>query len=134
MHSPEIAEENEVLSALRLGRKEISHGIEKEIDELHKLSPVKRGLEFATLFLLYGTGVFLLTYPGGILPLSVCGIVCMGLAFNMLGMSGHRVHIGQLNQPIPIGSAGKFGQCFTGFFPGIAQHRIGIVIVQLVVR
>ena len=58
MHSPEIAEENEILSALRLGRKEISHGIEKEIDELHKLSPVKRGLEFATLFLLYGTGVF----------------------------------------------------------------------------
>jgi fatty acid desaturase len=89
MHSPEIAEENEVLSALRLGRKEISHGIEKEIDELHKLSPVKRGLEFATLFLLYGTGVFLLTYPGGILPLSVCGIVCMGLAFNMLGILIH---------------------------------------------
>jgi fatty acid desaturase len=89
MHSPEIAEENEVLRALRLGRKEISHGIEKEIDELHELSPVKRGLEIGTLLTLYGTGVFLLTYPGGILPLSVCGIVCMGLAFNMLGILIH---------------------------------------------
>lgn len=89
MHSPEIAEENEVLRALRQGRGEISHGIEKEIGELHKLSPVKRGLEFATLFLLYGVGALLLAHPGGILLLSVCGIVCMGLAFNMLGILIH---------------------------------------------
>jgi len=89
MHSPEIAEENEVLRALRLGRKDISLGIEKEINGLHELNPVKRGLEIGTLLTLYGTGVFLLTYPGGILPLSVCGIVCMGLAFNMLGILIH---------------------------------------------
>ena len=89
MHSPEIAEENKVLRALRLGRKEITLGIEKGIDELHELSPAKRGLEIGTLLTLYGIGALLLTYPGGILPLSVCGIVCMGLAFNMLGILIH---------------------------------------------
>ena len=65
MHAPEISSDNEILSSLRKRTKEITEGIENEIDELHRLNPYKRSMEFFSFGILYVFGATLAYFSKG---------------------------------------------------------------------
>ena len=84
MHAPEISSDNEILASLRKRTKEITEGIESEIDELHRLNPYKRSMEFLSFGILYVFGATLAYFSKGNIIITISGIICMGISLNSL--------------------------------------------------
>ncbi len=89
MQAPVLSSKNEVLASQRRASKEVTQGIEKEIEDLHGLSALQRGREVSFFALLYAVGALLAFHSDGSSAFSLMGIVCMGIALNALGILIH---------------------------------------------
>ncbi len=89
MQKPKISSNNVVLAEQRRASKEITQGIEKEIDQLHILSGRKRVVEFFFFFILYSLGALLIFLFSKIFLLTLMGILFMGIALNSLAILIH---------------------------------------------
>lgn len=89
MQTPTRADADEILASWRCASKEVTQGIEKEIQDLHVLRASKRGCEVSFFALLYAVGSILVFCSDSLAAFLVIGIICMGIALNALGILIH---------------------------------------------
>ncbi len=89
MRTPRTTSENEVLAAQRRACKEVTGGLEDEIDALHELSARKRACELAFFSLLYSIGAVFVFYSEITPVFTLTGIAFMGVALNSLAILLH---------------------------------------------
>ncbi len=88
MERPRIPESNRVRAQQRRASREITQGIEGEIERLHRLDAWERTKEVAFFAALYGLGASLALYGRGVIP-PLLAILLMGLALNSLPILLH---------------------------------------------
>lgn len=88
MERPRIAESNRVRAQQRRASREITQGIEREIDRLHRLDARERTGEFAFFAALYALGAVVVHLGEGTAPV-LLAILLMGLALNSLPIFIH---------------------------------------------
>lgn len=89
MEKPNIARDNRILIERTRANKEISEGIEAEVNQLFVLSAAKRAREFLFFGCIYAAGAYTVSQFGHVWALAVIGIVLMGIAINSLGIFIH---------------------------------------------
>ena len=88
MRASQLSTEDERLAAQRRASREVTQGIERELDKLHELDPWKRAREVGFFVLLYFAGALAVCYSAGTVGL-LLGIVGMGISLNALGILIH---------------------------------------------
>lgn len=89
MEKPRISKDNRVLIERTLANKEISKGIETQVDQLLVLNAAKRAREFLFFGCLYAVGALIVSLSNSILPLTLSGVIFMGVALNSLAIFIH---------------------------------------------
>jgi fatty acid desaturase len=89
MFKPEIPDDNRILAQQRRASKEITKGLEKKIDELHKLNNFERIKEFLFFVLVYGLGFLFIFLSTKVFIFFFVGILLMGISLNSLGIFIH---------------------------------------------
>ena len=89
MEKPHISKDNRVLIERTLANREISKGIETQVNRLLVLNAGKRTREFLFFGCLYAVGALLVSSSNGILSLTLIGILFMGVALNSLAIFIH---------------------------------------------
>lgn len=89
MEKPHISKDNRVLIERTHANKEISKGIETQVNQLLVLDARKRTREFLFFGCLYIVGALLVSLSNVILPLTLIGILFMGVALNSLAIFIH---------------------------------------------
>lgn len=89
MEKPHISKDNRVLIERTHANKEISKGIEAQVNQLLVLNAGKRAREFLFFGCLYSVGALFVSFSNGILPLILIGILFMGVALNSLAIFIH---------------------------------------------
>ena len=89
MEKPHISKDNRVLIERTLANKEISKGIETQVNQLLVLNVGKRAREFLFFGCLYATGVIIVFFSNSIIPFTLIGIIFMGVALNSLAIFIH---------------------------------------------
>jgi fatty acid desaturase len=89
MEKPNISKDNRILVERTRASREITQGIKTEISQLYVLSARKRMEEFLFFSILYGAGVFLVSLSNEIFPVTLIGILLMGVALNSMGIFIH---------------------------------------------
>jgi len=89
MEKPHISKDNRVLIERTLANKEISKGIETQVNQLLVLNSGKRTREFLFFGCLYVTGGLIVFFSNNILLLTLIGILFMGVALNSLAIFIH---------------------------------------------
>ncbi len=89
MEKPNISHDNRILIERTRANVEISEGIEDQVNSLLILNAQKRFGEFLFFGILYAIGALIIILFGQNLFATVLGILCMGLAFNLLPIFIH---------------------------------------------
>ncbi len=89
MEKPHISKDNRILIERTQANKDISQGIEKEVDQLLVLNAGKRAREFMFFGCLYAVGAAFAFLSNGVLAFALAGILFMGAALNSLGIFIH---------------------------------------------
>lgn len=82
MQAPRKNGDNKILAQRRRASKEITEGIEDQIDQLHVFSAAKRAREFSFFIALYALGALIAAGSTGGWLLPAIGILLMGVALN----------------------------------------------------
>ncbi len=102
MKAPPTPHSRSDLAAQRRCSKELIAGVEEDIEQLHQLNAWKRIGEFALFTLLYALGFMLVPIEGSAPFLTFAGVICMGVAFNLLPILLHDGQHGLLAQNVRL--------------------------------
>ena len=89
MERLEISKRNRILSQQRRANKEITKGIETQIDSFHQLNPWKRLTEYLFFIALYVLGAVIAYFSNQSGVVLVIAIILMGIALNSLPILIH---------------------------------------------
>lgn len=89
MEKPHISKDNRILIERTQANKDISKGIEEQVNQLLVLKASKRAREFLFFGCLYAIGVLFVFLSNGFLAFTLIGVLFMGVALNSLAIFIH---------------------------------------------